>query len=57
VGLDVHSLESAVRRAHAERPQWRADPEARLEQRRDLARAHRRLYDEALGLVRAERER
>lgn len=48
-GLDVASLETGVRRAHTERPQWRADPETRRQQRRSLATAHRQLYDSVLG--------
>lgn len=50
-GPDVAGLEAAVGRAHDERPQWRADPEQRRRQRRDLASAHRGLYVEALGAV------
>lgn len=38
------SLTHAIRRAHDERPSWRADPAARARQREELAAAHARLY-------------
>jgi hypothetical protein len=48
-GLDVASLENAVRRAYDERPQWRADPGQRRLQRQRIAAAHRDLYAAALA--------
>lgn len=43
-GLDVASVAAAVRRAHAERPVWRADPAARAGQRRGIAAQHAAVY-------------
>jgi len=49
VGPDQASLTAAVRRAHEERPQWRADPEARLRQRSAIAAAHEEIYARVVG--------
>ncbi|MET0187644.1 MAG: glycosyltransferase family 1 protein [Pseudonocardia sediminis] len=43
-GLDAASLHAAVRTAYADRPRWRADPAARIAQRRAVAAAHAALY-------------
>lgn len=43
------SLAAAIRRAHDERPTWRADPAARARQRQELAAAHARLYAGAVA--------
>jgi hypothetical protein len=48
-GLDVASLEAGLLTAYEQRPAWRADPAQRRHQRQEIARAHRRLYDEVLG--------
>ena len=48
-GLDVASLETGVLTAYEQRPCWRADPDLRRRQRREIATAHRRLYEEVLG--------
>lgn len=42
--LDAASLITAVRTAYASRPCWRATPEDRAVQRRDVAAAHARIY-------------
>lgn len=42
--VDEGSLRAAVRRAHATRPSWRADPAERRRQRARIAVAHRDLY-------------
>ena len=42
--VDLDSLASAVRRAHAERPHWGAGIDERRAQRREVARAHERVY-------------
>ncbi|WP_306463755.1 glycosyltransferase family 1 protein, partial [Streptomyces sp. WAC07061] len=47
-GLDVRSLEAAVRQAYAHRPAPRANPGARAAERRALAAAHRALYERCL---------
>ncbi|MGZ5398526.1 MAG: glycosyltransferase [Nocardioides sp.] len=47
-GLDTPSLEAAVLRAHAERPEWRATPEARRGERVQVAASHRQIYREVL---------
>lgn len=43
-GLDTASLAQAIRIACARRPRWQAEPQQRLRQRRELARAHESLY-------------
>jgi hypothetical protein len=43
------SVAAAVRRAHAERPAWRADPVARAAQRTRIAAVHARVYREAVA--------
>lgn len=43
-GLDEASLADGVRRAHADRPTWQADPGDRAAERAMLADAHRRIY-------------
>jgi glycosyltransferase involved in cell wall biosynthesis len=48
-GLDVDSLAEAVRAAYDRRPRWRADPAARLLERRVLSAAHRDLYESVLS--------
>ena len=48
-GLDADGLEAAVRAAYDERPDWRADPEARRAERTTLAAAHREIYREVLS--------
>jgi glycosyltransferase involved in cell wall biosynthesis len=52
-GLDAASLEAGLRRAHAERPQWRADPRMRADEREMLAAEHRRIYQGLLEVRRA----
>ncbi|MER5204133.1 glycosyltransferase family 1 protein [Streptomyces sp. NPDC002825] len=47
-GLDVRSLDIAVRQAYAHRPAPRADPQAREGEREALAAAHRALYERCL---------
>ncbi|WP_234331962.1 glycosyltransferase family 1 protein [Streptomyces sp. NRRL S-87] len=47
-GLDVRSLDTAVRQAHAHRPAPRANPQARAGERAALAAAHRVLYERCL---------
>jgi hypothetical protein len=44
-GLDETGLRDAVRLGYDERPQWRADPEARRREREVLAAQHKRLYE------------
>jgi hypothetical protein len=46
--LDADSLARAIRTAYLQRPAPRADPRTRRRERRDLARAHRTLYERAL---------
>jgi glycosyltransferase involved in cell wall biosynthesis len=48
-GLDADDLTRAIRAAYDQRPNWRADPGARLHERRQLAAAHRVLYEEVLA--------
>jgi len=48
-GLDAADLEAGVRRAHSERPEWRADPDARAAERAMLAAAHRGIYEDVIG--------
>lgn len=43
-GVDVATLEAAVRQAHAERPRWQATRSERATERTRLARVHRDLY-------------
>jgi hypothetical protein len=47
-GLDAPSLEAALLQAYLERPEWRASPTARREERLRVAAAHRAIYREAL---------
>ncbi|MFI1808857.1 glycosyltransferase family 1 protein [Streptomyces sp. NPDC020422] len=47
-GLDVRSLDAAVRQAHARRPAPRAHPPVREGERAALAAAHRALYERCL---------
>jgi hypothetical protein len=47
-GLDVPSLQAAVRTAYEQRPQWRASLADRRQERKELAAAHRGIYDAAL---------
>ena len=47
-GLDADSLAGAVRRAHEQRPAPRADITEREDERRQLAAAHRELYERLL---------
>ncbi|MEP7089718.1 MAG: glycosyltransferase [Nocardioidaceae bacterium] len=51
-GLDAADLEAGVRRAHAERPAWRADPDLRATERELLAVAHRRVYEDVIEAAR-----
>lgn len=44
------SIGAGVRAAHAATLPWRADPEARAEERRRVAAEHRRIYESVLGL-------
>ncbi|MFE6709889.1 DUF5133 domain-containing protein [Streptomyces sp. NPDC057695] len=48
-GLDVRSLEEAVREAYRTRPAWRASADDRAAERARIAVAHREIYD---GLLR-----
>ncbi len=48
-GLDTDSLADAVRTAYRRRPQWRASVTARRAERRQVAAAHRDLYERALA--------
>jgi glycosyltransferase involved in cell wall biosynthesis len=48
-GLDANDLAHAIRAAYDQRPNWRADPGARLRERRRLAAAHRSLYEGVLA--------
>jgi glycosyltransferase involved in cell wall biosynthesis len=48
-GPDIESLGAAVRRAHTERPCWRASPIRRRQEREAIATAHRRIYEGVLG--------
>ena len=45
---ETGSLANACRRAHTERPHWRAEPHARRVERDRIAAAHRSLYHEVL---------
>jgi hypothetical protein len=47
-GLDVPSLQAAVRTAYERRPLWQADLEGRRRERADLAAAHRAVYEAVL---------
>jgi hypothetical protein len=47
--LDIDSLHTAVRAAYLKRPSWRADIDARRHERRALAAAHRKLYEQSLA--------
>jgi hypothetical protein len=47
-GLDVASLQAAVRSAYEQRPRWQADVEDRRQEREELAIAHRAIYDAVL---------
>ncbi len=47
-GLDAESMRDAVRRAVAERPTWRPDPDDRIAERAWIADEHRRLYTDLL---------
>lgn len=47
--LDVASLQAAVRRAHAGRPAWRADPDGRRAQRERIAAVHAAVYRSVTG--------
>ena len=47
-GLDVGSLQAAVRTAYEQRPRWQSDIEERRRERADLAAAHRAIYDAVL---------
>lgn len=46
---DPVSLADAIRGAYALRPAWRADPGDRMRERRELAVAHRRLYERVVA--------
>ncbi|MFC9976428.1 glycosyltransferase family 1 protein [Spirillospora sp. NPDC127200] len=48
-GLDPDSLRAAVHAAYTDRPDWRADPRERREERGRLASAHRDLYQSVLA--------
>lgn len=48
-GLDVHSLQAAIRQAYQERPKWITTPTERMAERRLIAEAHRRLYEAVLA--------
>ena len=43
------SLAAAIRRAHDERPSWRADRDGRARQREELAATHARLYADVVA--------
>jgi hypothetical protein len=47
-GLDVASLQAAVRTAYEQRPRWQARLADRRQEREELADAHRALYEAAL---------
>jgi hypothetical protein len=47
-GLDVASLQAAVRTAYEQRPLWQASLADRRQERDDLAAAHRAVYDAVL---------
>jgi hypothetical protein len=47
-GLDVASLQAAVRTAYEQRPRWQARLADRRQERGELATAHRAIYDAAL---------
>lgn len=47
-GLDSASLRAAIRTAYDTRPQWRARVHERLQEREQIAAAHRRVYDDVL---------
>jgi hypothetical protein len=47
-GLDVPSLQAAVRTAYAQRPQWQARLADRRRERAELAAAHRAVYEAVL---------
>jgi glycosyltransferase involved in cell wall biosynthesis len=48
-GLDVASLQAAVRTAYQDRPSWRATVAQRRAERTDIAAAHRAIYEGLLG--------
>ena len=47
-GLDVPSLQAAVRAAYAQRPVWQASVEDRRQERAELAATHRAVYEGVL---------
>lgn len=47
-GLDVPSLQAAIRTAYEQRPRWQASLADRRQERADLAAAHRAVYDAVL---------
>jgi hypothetical protein len=47
-GLDVGSLQAAVRTAYEQRPRWQADVADRRDERAEVARVHRSVYDSML---------
>jgi hypothetical protein len=49
-GLDVASLGQAVCKAYERQPRWQATRVERIQERRRIARAHRRLYEQLLGI-------
>jgi glycosyltransferase involved in cell wall biosynthesis len=48
-GLDVASLQAAVRTAYEQRPRWQASLDDRRQEREELAAAHRAMYDAVLS--------
>jgi hypothetical protein len=48
-GLDVASLQAAVRTAYEQRPSWQATLAERRRERAELAAAHRAVYEAVLG--------
>lgn len=48
-GLDSASLRAAIRTAYETRPQWRAQVSDRLDERVQIAAAHRRVYESVLA--------
>jgi hypothetical protein len=47
-GLDANALVDAVRLCHDKRPEMRADPDRRKQERHRIARQHRQLYESVL---------
>jgi len=47
-GLDVPSLQAAVRTAYEQRPTWQASLADRRQERTDVAAAHRAVYEAVL---------